>query len=429
MEGIIGIILLIGFIMAGMPIGFAMAVSGCIGLGLAGGLDAIISVLSTSPFRTTASFVMTTLPMFILMAEIASSGGLAGDLFELGRRWIGHIPGGLGIATTLASAGFGAMSGSANACAATMSRIAIPEMLKVGYHKRLASAVVAIAGTLDPMIPPSILMVIYGITTETEIGKLLIAGIIPGIITAILYCVGIVIWVKVKPEMAKSIPKSTWKERFETLKGLGPLMILVVLVIGGMFFGVVTPAEAAALGALGALVICLVMGRLTRRDILLAFQNTVRTTAMIFMIVIGAMIFGYYLALVQATQSAIGFIGGLPYPPWVILILVVISYIIMGALFDELAMLLITLPLTFPLITNLGYDPIWFGVIIIALCEVGLVAPPVGMTAFVVSAVSKIPLDEVYKGTLVMLIWEFVAMLLFILFPEIVLFLPNLMFR
>lgn len=153
MEGIIGIILLIGFIMAGMPIGFAMAVSGCIGLGLAGGLDAIISVLSTSPFRTTASFVMTTLPMFILMAEIASSGGLAGDLFELGRRWIGHIPGGLGIATTLASAGFGAMSGSANACAATMSRIAIPEMLKVGYHKRLASAVVAIAGTLDPDDP------------------------------------------------------------------------------------------------------------------------------------------------------------------------------------------------------------------------------------------------------------------------------------
>ncbi len=428
MEGIIGVVLLIGFIAAGMPIGFAMAISGCIGLGIVGGLDAILSVLSTSPFRTTASFVMTTLPMFILMAEIASSGGLAGDLFELGRRWIGHIPGGLAIATTLASAGFGAMSGSANACAATMSRIAIPEMLKVGYHRRLASSVVAIAGTLDPMIPPSILMVIYGITTETEIGKLLIAGIIPGVITAFLYSIGIVIWVKVQPQMAKPIPKSTWKERFEKLKGLGPLMILFSLVIGGMFFGVATPAEAAALGALGAFIICLVMRRLTLRAILLAFQYTVRTTTMILMIIIGAMIFGYYLTMTQVTQSLIGFIGHVQYPPWVILTLVVIFYIILGAFFDELAMLLITLPLTFPLITNLGYDPVWFGVIIIALCEVGLVAPPVGMTAFVVSAISKIPVTEVYRGTLVMLIFELIAMVLFILFPDVVLFLPKRMF-
>jgi tripartite ATP-independent transporter DctM subunit len=302
-------------------------------------------------------------------------------------------------------------------------------MLKVGYDQRLAAGVVAVAGTLSAMIPPSILMVIYGITTETEIGKLLIAGIIPGIITAFMYAIGIFIWVKLCPSIAKPIPRSSWYERFEMLKGLGPLLILVFVVIGGMFFGLVTPSEAAALGALGALVICLIMRRIDRKGIILALKTTVRTTAMIFMIVIGAMIFGYYLALVQATQGVIGFIGGLQAPPWVILMLVVISYVVMGALFDELAMLLITLPLTFPLITNLGYDPVWFGVIIIALCEIGLAAPPVGMTAFVVSAVSKIPLDLVYRGSTVMLIFEFIAMLLFILFPEIVLFLPNRMFK
>lgn len=410
-----------------MPVGFAMGVAGAIGIWMISGLSGLMSVLGTSPYRTTASFLLTTIPMFILMAEFASSGGLAQDLFDLARRWIGHIPGGLAIATNWASAGFGAMSGSANACAAVMSRITIPEMLKAGYSRPLATGVVAMAGTLDPMIPPSVLMVIYGIATETSIGKLLIAGILPGILTACLYAIGIYLWVKIDPSAAKPIPRSSWKERFESLRSLGPLLVLFFVVIGGMYFGVATPSEAAAFGAVGAFVICILMRRLNWEGVIVALRNTVNITVMIFTIVIGAMIFGYYLTLTQMTQELVAYVGMLAVPRWVILVLIVIMYVILGALLDELGMLMMTLPLTFPLMMELGYDPIWFGVIIVALCEVGMVCPPVGMTVFVVNAVTKIPLEEIYKGTLTLLVWEFIALTLLILFPEIALFLPSRM--
>lgn len=410
-----------------MPVGFAMGVAGAIGICMISGFSGLMSVLGTSPYRTTASFLLTTIPMFILMAEFASSGGLAQDLFEMARRWIGHITGGLAIATNWASAAFGAMSGSANACAAVMSRITIPEMLKAGYSRPLATGVVAMAGTLDPMIPPSVLMVIYGIATETSIGKLLIAGILPGILTACLYAIGIYLWVKIDPSAAKPIPRSSWKERFESLRSLGPLLVLFFVVIGGMYFGVATPSEAAAFGAVGAFVICILMRRLNWEGVIVALRNTVNVTVMIFTIVIGAMIFGYYLTLTQVTQELVSYVGMLAVPRWVILVLIVIMYVILGALLDELGMLMMTLPLTFPLMMHLGYDPIWFGVIIVALCEVGMVCPPVGMTVFVVNAVTKIPLEEIYKGTLTLLVWEFIALTLLILFPEIALFLPSRM--
>jgi len=423
----ISIIAFIVFLALGMPVAFALGVTGCLGLGLLEGFQGIISVLSTSPYRAAASFILTTVPMFILMAEIAAVGGLAKELYILAVRWVGHLPGGLAIATIMASAGFGSMSGSSTAAAATMSRIAIPEMDRYGYHKEISTGVVAMGGTLAIMIPPSVPLVIYGITTETSIGKLLIAGILPGILTALVYCFGILLWVRVNPKLVQPIHRFSWKERFVPLKGIGPFLVLVLIVIGGMYTGVATPSEVASMGALGALIICIVMRRIDFKGFKLALERAVRTTTMIFAIIIGAMVLGYFMTITGSTQSIIQFVGALPIPHWTILAILIIIYIVLGCFMDQIAILLLTLPLTFPLITNLGYDPIWFGIIITALVEIGLISPPLGMNVYVVGAASKVPLEVVFKGACIMLLFEAFSFALLLSFPIIATYLPSLM--
>ncbi len=423
----ISIIAFIVFLALGMPVAFALGVTGCLGLGLLEGFQGIINILSTSPYRTAASFILTTVPMFILMAEIAAVGGLAKELYILAVRWVGHLPGGLAIATIMASAGFGAMSGSSTAAAATMSRIAIPEMDRYGYHKEISTGVVAMGGTLAILIPPSVPLVIYGITTETSIGKLLIAGILPGILTAIVYCFGILLWVRVNPKLVQPISRFSWKERLVPLKGIGPFLVLVLIVIGGMYTGIATPSEVASMGALGALIICIVMRRIDFKGFKLALERAVRTTTMIFAIIIGAMVLGYFMTITESTQSVIKFVGALPVPHWVILGIVIVIYLILGCFMDQIAILLLTLPLTFPLVVSLGYDPIWYGIIITALVEIGLITPPLGMNVYVVAAASKVPLEVVFKGACIMLLFEGVAFALLLWFPIISTYLPSLM--
>ena len=423
----IGIVALVFFLALGMPVAFALCVSGSIGLIWAEGIQGMMTILITSPFRTAASFILITVPMFILMAEIASIGGLAKELFVLALRWVGHLPGGLAMATMVANAGFGAMSGSSTAAAATMSRIAIPEMLNHGYNRVIASGTVAMGGTLAIMIPPSVPLVVYGITTETPIGKLLIAGILPGILTTIFYCFGIYLWVKLKPELVRPIRPFSWRQRWEALKGLIPFLCLVLIVIGGMYSGLATPSEVAALGALGSLIICVVMRRIDFRGFVLALERTVKATSMIFAIIIGAMIFGYFSTVTGSTQKMIESVGTLAIPPWAILFVLIIIYIILGCFMDQMAILLLTLPLTFPLVVSLGYNPIWFGIIITALVEIGLVTPPFGMNVYVVGTVSGIPLHDIFKGAIVFLIFEGVAFIFLLFFPIISLFLPSLM--
>ncbi|MCK9364452.1 MAG: TRAP transporter large permease [Syntrophales bacterium] len=419
---LLGILLVVG-----MPVAFAMGVSGAIGIYMMGGMDTLMGILGTSPYRSAASFLLTTLPLFIFMAEVISATNITRDLFKAAYRWIGHLPGGLGIATVMASALLGAMSGSSTASAAAMSSIAIPEMVKFNYKKPFAAGVVAMGGTLAIMIPPSIPMIVYGITTETSIGKLLIAGVFPGLLTALSYSLGIVLWTRFDPGVAPSVSPFGWKERFSSLFGIWPVLVLVLLVIGGMYSGFVTATEAAAVGAFGAVVIGLVMRRLTWPSFSHAVKATLRSSTMIFTIIIGAMILGYYMTISMFTQDAIGYIKNLPVGPWGIMIIIVFVYLILGCFMDQIAILLLTLPLTFPLVTGLGFDPIWFGVIVIALAEIGLVTPPIGLNAYIVSSVSNVSLEDTFKGVGVMLLFEAVVLVILLAFPKISTWLPSLM--
>ncbi|MHB8090396.1 MAG: TRAP transporter large permease [Syntrophales bacterium] len=421
------IILLLLLMVIGMPVAFAMGVSGAIGLYMLGGSDLLMGILGTSPYRTAASFLLTTLPLFIFMAEIISATNITRDLFNAAHKWLGHLPGGLGIATVMACALLGAMSGSSTASAAAMSSIAIPEMVKFNYKQHMAAGVVAIGGTLAIMIPPSIPMIVYGITTETSIGKLLMAGVFPGLLTALFYSVGIIGWVKLDPKVAPLISPYSWRERFLSLKGVWPALVLITLVIGGMYSGFVTATEAAAVGAFGALMLGLVMRRLTWINFTIAVRATLRSSTMIFTIIIGAMILGYYMTVSLLTQQTIDYITNLPVGRWGIMAILVVVYLILGCFMDQIAILLLTLPLTFPLVTKLGFDPIWFGVIVIALAEIGLVTPPVGMNSYVVSSVSKVSLEDTFKGAGIMLIFEAVVLVILLAFPQISTWLPSLM--
>jgi C4-dicarboxylate transporter DctM subunit len=421
---LIGMILLIAI---GMPVAFAMGVSGAIGIFFMGGFDSVMGILGTSPYRTAASYTLTTVPLFILMAEFIVKSEIVHDIFEAGYKWLGHLPGGVAIATVMADAGFGAMCGSSTAAAAAMSSVAIPQMQRLKYKDTLSGGVVAIAGTLAIMIPPSIVFIIYGSVTETSIGKLLIAGIIPGILTAIAYAVAIYVWVKIDPSVSPPQKAFPWNERILSLKYVWPMFVLFGVVVGTIYTGVATPTESAAFGATAALVMGLAMGRLDREKILAACLATIKSTVMIFVLIIGAMIFGYYMTMTQLAQDTVKLIASSSLDRWVIMGGLVVLYIFLGCILDQIAILLLTLPITFPLVMSLGFDPIWFGVVITALAEIGLITPPVGLNCFIVSQVSKIPLEDVFKGACILLISEMVVMALLLYFPEISLWLPSMM--
>ncbi|MCL6612007.1 MAG: TRAP transporter large permease [Peptococcaceae bacterium] len=422
------IVLFLLFLMfAGMPVGFAMGVSGVAGLFLKGGPDAILSIMSNAPYRTAANYALSTVPMFIFMAEIVSRANIVREVFTAAEKWLGRIPGGLAIATVIASAGMGAMSGSSTASAACMSSIAIPEMRKAGYSMPVSAGVVTVAGTLAIMIPPSIPLVIYGIVTETSIGKLLIAGIIPGLLTTLIYSIGIITWNKARPGIMPVGRSFSWREKFESLRPLWAFLILGSIVIVSLYAGIATPTEAAAVGAFGAALISLLMRRVDLRGLYEAALATVKITTMIFTIIIGAMVCGYFFTLTQAAQNMIGYIAASQIPAWAIMGSLVILYLVLGCIMDQIAILLLTLPLTFPLVMNLGYDAIWFGIIVTKLAEIGLVTPPIGMNAYVVSATVKVPLHEVFSGTGVMLVFETLTLALLMAFPAIATWLPSMM--
>jgi len=321
-----------------------------------------------------------------------------------------------------------AMAGSSTASAATLSTVAVPQMKKYGYSDEVATGVVTVAGTLAIMIPPSVGFILYGIITETSIGQLFIAGIIPGIINASLYCIAILVWKKVSPD---SMPPSTsiysMKERLESLKPLWAFILLAFTVIGSMYAGLATVTEAASFGAFGALVIPLALRRMTRKAFKEAVINSIKATTMIFTIIIGAMIFGYFLTLTQSIQNLINMMGSLEINRWLILVLFAFLYIVLGCIMDQIAILLITLPLVFPIIVSFDFDPIWFGVVSVELCEIGLITPPVGMNEYVVSAATDVPLSTVFKGTGVLLIAEFTTLIILILFPPLCTWLPSQM--
>jgi C4-dicarboxylate transporter, DctM subunit len=412
----------------GVPIAFSLATAGIVGILLLGGdANVVLRILGTTPFGVTAEYVLTTIPMFILMAYFSASGGLARDLYTAGAHWLSRVKGGLAIATVFACGVFGAMSGASLAAAAVMSSIAMPEMRRRGYSDELAAGAIGIGATLDILIPPSVGMVIYGISTQTSIGKLLIAGVIPGLIVATLLVLAILVWVRVRPAHAPETYVVSPAERWASLGRIWSSLLLIVLVVVLLYTGAATPTEVGALGAFLAGVIGVAFGRLTWAGALAAIRETVKTSALIFTILIGATVFGYYMAMSKIPQQVVSVVTDLNLNRWVVMIGIVIAYFVVSMFMDELPLLLLTLQLTFPLIVSMGFDPIWFGVMSMLMVAMGLVFPPVGMIAFVVSSSANVGLMKVYTGTSILMIALILTTALVMIFPQIALWLPATM--
>jgi len=420
-------IALVVTLLLGVPIAFALAGTGIFGIYLLkGNWDIVLEVLKNA-LLFVADYNLTTIPMFILMAFFSSSSGLARDLYTAASNWLAHVRGGLAIATVFACAIFGAMSGASVAAAAVMAPLAMTNMRRLGYSEVLAAGSVSVGATLDILIPPSVPMVIYGLATQTSIGRLLVAGVIPGIILGILLALCILVWVTINPSHAPKAVRVPQAERWRSLWKIWPSLMLILIVLLLLYTGVATPTEVGALGAFMAGLIGVVMKRLTWHGALQALRETIRTSTMIFLIMIGANIFGYFMTLSRVPNHVVEAVMAMNLNRWVIIIGITVVYFLISMVMDEIPLLLITLPLTFPLVTSVGFDPIWFGVLSMMMVAMGLVFPPVGMIAFVVSATAKVDLVTVYRGTSVMIISIFIAIVLVMIFPELAVWLPTTM--
>lgn len=414
----------------GVHIGIAMGFVGLVGLVYFGGLDRAGSMLGLTWFAQTSSYVLATVPLFILMGQVAFHSDIAKDFYEMAYKWVGRLPGGLAMATVVGCAGFAAVCGASTATAATMTTISLPEMKRYKYDMKLAVGVLASGGTLGILIPPSLTMIIYGSMVEQSIGKLFIAGILPGILTASLYMIMILVRCRLNPRLGPPSGAVGFRERVVSMKGGAWIVLLFLLVMGGIYMGWFTPTEAAATGAFGAIALAVLLRRLDRKRLNDSLMDTGRTTAMIFMIIIGAVLFGQFVALTRVPAQFADFLAGLEVNRYVVFALIVLMYLVLGALMDELAMILITIPIIFPVIVTLGFDPIWFGVMLVVFCQLGLILPPVGMNCFVIAGMARdIPLEDVYKGIMPFAFTEIFIVVLLTAFPQIVLWLPTQMIR
>jgi tripartite ATP-independent transporter DctM subunit len=416
-------------LLLGLPIAFSIGIAGLLGIWIttSGNWNTLIGIVGLTTYGSVATYVLTTIPMFILMAFLASAGGLAKDLYNAADKWLSHIRGGLAVGTVFACGVFGAMSGVSSAAASVMSEIAVPNMRRLGYSDVLSAGTVGVGATLDVLIPPSVGLVIYGLVTETSIGKLLIAGVLPGVILGIFLILCIALWVIIRPEDAPKAQPAPWSERWQSIWPVWPSLLLIMVVIGLLYMGICTPTEVGALGAFVAGVIGIAMGRLTWKGVLDSCRATLRITAMIFMILIGTFIFSAFVALSGIPDTIIAAVSAWNLNRWIVIIGIILIYFGLSMFMDELPLLLLTLGLSFPLITKLGFDPIWFGVVSMLMVMMGLVFPPVGMLAFVVSSTAKIDLMKVYKGTSILMIAIIMTLILVMLFPQTATWLPSRM--
>jgi C4-dicarboxylate transporter, DctM subunit len=422
----VGLVALLLLLVVGVPVALSLVLSGALGLYLVGGMQLLTGILGTTPLNSVQGYEFVAIPMFILMANLMISSGVSDDMFNAAKTWMGRTPGGLAHATALTGAAFGAISGSSTAAAATLSSTSIPGMLKHGYSPKLATGVAAISGTLAMLIPPSIAMVLYALIAEMNVGQMLIAGVIPGIVITLTIMATVAFLVWRNPEHAPPAQSYTLLEKLKSLRSAWTFIVLFLMVTGVIYTGVATPTEASAFGAFGAF--CLSMFRKRSiKAILDALVTTAHASCMIAFIIIGALVFGYFMTMTQATQQLIAFVVASGLPNWAILLLVLFLYLILGCFMDLVAMLILTVPLIQPLIVHLGYDPIWFAVITIVMGEVGMVTPPLGMNVFVISRYTKIPAAEIFKGSLPHVIAHLIAVAMLVLFPQIVLWLPYSM--
>ncbi len=431
--GIISIIGIITLVFLGVRVAFAAGFVGVVGLIVLRGWSAGGGMAGLTAHSSVTHYTLSVLPMFILIGYLAFYAGLTQGAFRCARAWFGWLPGGLAVATVFATAGFAAVSGASTATAAVFSRVAIPEMLKYDYDRRLAAGVVAAGGTLASLIPPSAILVIYAIIVEESVGALLLAGFIPGAASAVVYAAIIIFRCKLNPSLGMPVRGLGWGERFNSIPGLLPIVVVIWIILGGIYTGWMTPTETGAVGA--ALIFVMAIGRrtifgegMTVKDFADAMMETGKLTVMIFTIIWGVLIYVRFLGYTGLTTAFADWIVHLDMPRLAILLLILLVYIVLGMFMDGIGMLLLTLPVVHPAIMALGYDPIWFGIIVVKMVEIGLVTPPIGLNCFVVNGVRPdIPLEEVFKGIWPFVVADFITVGILIAFPGIVLYLPELM--
>jgi tripartite ATP-independent transporter DctM subunit len=414
-----------------MPIAFVMMFVGFLGISYLASVNAALPVVANTVYETAAYYPYTIIPLFILMGSFAGGAGITAKLYGSFDKWFRKLPGGLGIATIAACACFAALSGSSVAAAAAMGTIAIPEMRRFKYDPALAVGVVAAGGTLSFLIPPSLGFVVYGMLTEQSIGKLLVSGIMPGIVLSLAFIVVIVVKVKLDPSLAPVTPgRVSWKEKFLALGGIWETMLVFVIVMGGIYLGFVNPTEAGAIGATALFVIVISKLKLTLKSLSTALLEATRISVLVLFLVAGANVFSYFLALSTIPASVSAWMAALHVSKYVVLSIIIVIYLILGCFLDAISMMVLTMPVIFPVVKTLGFDPIWFGVVCVIMMEAGLITPPVGLNVYTLAGVVKdVPMTTIFKGSMPFLIAMLAVTVLIAIFPGIALYLPSMMGR
>lgn len=431
--GIIGIAVMVVVFLSRMPVAFVMAMIGYVGFSIMISGHGGLGLLSRNFYDVFSSYGLTTIPLFILMGQLAFNSGISRRLYDTGYKFLGSTRGGLAMATVTACTAFGAVCGSSPATAATMATVGLPEMKRYKYADELATGAVASGGGLGMIMPPSIVLIVYGILTEQSIGELFVAGIIPAILVTILFILSIFVRCRLTPAQGPAGESFSWGQRIKALFGMGETLAVFVLVMGGLFIGLFTPTEAAAVGAFGVLVVSLIRRQLTWQGFVNSLYETLRTACMVMMLIAGAVIFGKFLAVTRIPFNIATWVGGFDLPPYMIMAIIIFIYFFGGCFMDALAFVMLTVPIFYPLVMNLGYDPIWFGVIIVMVTEMGVITPPVGINVYVVFGVAKgiigeVPLESIFKGILPFLLAVILGVIILIIFPQLILFLPHLMY-
>lgn len=427
-TGVVGVAVLIMVIMLGLEVGPAMMMVGFLGTGYLVGMDGALGVISIAPYAELWTYSYSVVAMFVLMGSIIYQAGIAEFLYHAAHRWLGHLPGGLGIATVAACGAFASICSSSLATAAMMGKVALPEMDRYNYKKSFSTGIIAAGGTLGIMIPPSTILIVFGFLTETSVGKLFFAAFIPGILEVLLYIGTILIILKFRPNYAATARRAPFREMVKSSLKVWPVLVLFLLVLGGIYFGFFTPTEAGSIGAVGALIISISGRWFSRKKMLSALSDATSTTTMIFFILIGAMIFNYFMAVTRLPYELAEFAITAGLPPYGVLVVMLFIYLVLGCFMDSWAMMLLTVPIFTPVLFSLGFEPLWVGVITVRIIEIALITPPFGMNVFVLKTVAKdVPINQIFMGVLPFVLADLVLLAILVTFPQISLFLPGLM--
>ena len=429
MIGLAGIVVLLLLFATGIELGFAMMIVGATGFACVTNPHAAMNIFAKDLFDTAANYGFTVFPLFMLMGQLGFIAGMAGRLYDIAHKWIGHIPGGLAMATVVGATAFKAICGSSGATTATFTAVAVPQMDRYGYDKRLSTGIVATVGTLGVLIPPSVVLIIYGIITEQSIGKLFMAGLIPGLVVSALFLVTIYGWCKINPRIAEAGEPSPWKERWSSLPEAIWVAIIFVVVVGGILKGYFTPTEAGGIGAFAVLFLSALKKDLTFKKYVTSMKETVRTTGMVMMLIAGSMVLGHFITATMIPQIAADWIVSLPLNRYLIMVLIFLIYEMGGSFIEDLAFMILATPIFFPAVVKLGFDPIWFGIALGVTLMIGIVIPPVAVCVFIVNNMTKVPIGTIYKGVTPFLIALVIAMVLLFLFPQLALWLPSQFFK